>query len=498
MASKLGKRSREPLAEKSTNAKKAKSLDSHPGENQTKRSSRGKTRIIDDSTDEESLCEDLGDVGGEISRSGALTTENTAEDENPDEDFEDVGSGVFDQDVYDEDVEDVEDGDTVETAEGAARLREWFRHSDSDEGVRLAWLSSQEKDDRMEQCRARFSFILVALIETAQQISKADFDDAEKAKELPFGFPWRVFLLKMSLEKVLDMMMASLSNTAKVILGGSMDSEELLLLPSKWEGCKLWGVYTDIFKAARYCGSGTNKKGVASRMDMYPAIHNGTRKAEEGAHGDLLMREQPNLRLIAVFDPSATAKPYVLLMEQLLSILPQTLNVGTNHRFMRASTIAMIRRATPRDNDFESPRDNDFESPRDNDFESKEVRRLNNAAQCLQGLYYKRQGGTVCANENLGTIETAQWYSADPGVPFSRVICHTRYRYRKAHNGEERPARLAAKPKLVRRTYLREQAGAKANWKTPLFWVWLDKRYGRKLASSKGRSLQARTDCMGV
>ena len=146
----------------------------------------------------------------------------------------------------------------------------------------------------------------------------------------------------MSLEKVLDMMMASLSNTAKVMLGGSMDIEELLLLPGKWEGCKLWGVYTDIFKkdtetvdeAARYCGSGTSKHGVALRMNEYPAVRNGTCKADKGAHADFLRRKDPNLRLIAVFDPSATPKPYVFLMEQLMSILLQTLNSETVKTYM--------------------------------------------------------------------------------------------------------------------------------------------------------------------
>ena len=187
---------------------------------------RDRDRIIDDCSDEESHYEDLKDVGGESSKSGARIEENIADDEN-------AGEDLFDQDVYDEDTEDVEDGDTVETAEGAARLREWFRDSDSDEGDQLAWLSSREKDDRMERCRARLSFILVALIQTAQQISRAAFNDPEKNKELPFGVAWWAFFLSMSLEKVLDMMMASLSNTAKVILGGSMDSKELLLLPSK-------------------------------------------------------------------------------------------------------------------------------------------------------------------------------------------------------------------------------------------------------------------------
>ena len=430
-------RKRSPLAEKSTNVKQAKSSpNSHPGEKRTKRSSRGKARIIDDSSDEESLCENLDDSFDE-----EFLCENLEDVGGDDENLGDL----LGQEIYDEDVEDVEDGDTVDTAEGAEQLREWFHYSDR--GDRLAGLNSQEQDNRIGRCRARLSFILAALIQTAQQIQKAEFNDPNKSKEVPFGFAWWVFFSKMILEKVLDIMMASLSNTAKVILGGLMDSKELLLLPSKWEGCKLWGVYTDIFKAARYCGSGTNKKGVASRMNMYPAVHNGTRKAEEGAHGDLLMREQPNLRLIAAFDPSATSKPYVLLMELLLSILLQTLNTGTVKTYMRASTIDMIQGATP------------LGLP-------KPSVALNNAAQCLQPLYFKRQG-TVCGNENCGTTETPQWLSADPGVPFSLVICSACYIYRKTHNGDERPAKLAARPKKVYRPDLIKQAGPKPTGKSP-------------------------------
>ena len=137
--------------------------DSHPGERLIKKSSKGKTRIIDDSTNEEcldeslkdvggvssksesriianttdgeSLNEDLEDVGGESSKSGTRIIENTADRENVDEDLQDFGSGIFDQDVYDEDIEDVEDGDTVETAEGAARLREWLRYSDGGQPI---------------------------------------------------------------------------------------------------------------------------------------------------------------------------------------------------------------------------------------------------------------------------------------------------------------------------------------------------------------------------
>ena len=132
---------------------------------------RDRARIIDDSSDEESLCEDLADVGGESSKSGARIEENITDDEN-------LGEDLFDQEVYDEDIEDVEDGDTVETAEGAAQLREWFHYSDG--GDRLAGLSSQEQDDRIERCRARLSFVLVALIQTAQKISRAALNDPEK------------------------------------------------------------------------------------------------------------------------------------------------------------------------------------------------------------------------------------------------------------------------------------------------------------------------------
>ncbi len=67
------------------------------------------------------------------------------------------------------------------------------------------------------------------------------------------NFAWWVFLVPMRSEVVLDRLMASLPNAVKVILGGPLNSEEFLLLPSKWNGCKLWAIYTDIIGKSTSC-----------------------------------------------------------------------------------------------------------------------------------------------------------------------------------------------------------------------------------------------------
>lgn len=42
--------------------------------------------------------------------------------------------------------------------------------------------------------------------------------------------------------------MALLPDAVKVILGGLLNSEELLMLPSEWKGLKQWEIYMGILK----------------------------------------------------------------------------------------------------------------------------------------------------------------------------------------------------------------------------------------------------------
>ena len=84
----------------------------------------------------------------------------------------------------------------------------------------------------------------------------------------------------MSPELVLGRLMASLAESVKVITGGPVSGEELLMLPSQWKGCYLLRKNTEIFTrfvdedasqpdVARYCGSGTSKIGLHSQLTAY-------------------------------------------------------------------------------------------------------------------------------------------------------------------------------------------------------------------------------------
>ena len=58
-----------------------------------------------------------------------------------------------------------------------------------------------------------------------------------EAVERPwFSFPWWSFFVHLSSGKVTVQLMASLPNAVKVILGGALTNEELLMLPHDWRG----------------------------------------------------------------------------------------------------------------------------------------------------------------------------------------------------------------------------------------------------------------------
>ena len=152
-----------------------------------------------------------------------------------------------------------------------------------------------------------------------------------------------------------------------------------------------------------------HEEGVEKRLKTYPKIHGNPRiAAEKGAHGMFLRRkdEQANLRLIVIFSQSMTAKQYVILMELLLSLLLQIFSFEIRETCMRASTIEIIKRATPQH------------------LPAPESEGLNHAAQCHQGLYHSRLENVICANENCGATETFRWYNADSGMPLTRHICY--------------------------------------------------------------------------
>ena len=161
-----------------------------------------------------------------------------------------------------------EDEDAGEAKELASELVEWFGQCEANDP--LADLHPIERQFRINTCRDRFTLALETLIETAKNLKKKDFEDEKQADKLPMTKSWWTFFINMSIKEVLDLLHASLPESVEGILGGSMSSKELLMLPSQWETCNLWAVYADAVRESdkgsgspdlgRYCGSGTSKK----------------------------------------------------------------------------------------------------------------------------------------------------------------------------------------------------------------------------------------------
>lgn len=392
----LGKRSREPLAELPANVplKRSKPApDLHPGEDQDK------TSVDETSSDFKQALED------------------------------NVANEVFD--IVDDEEEEVAE-DSTKAAEQERQLAEWFRHCERTD--KLSSLDPEERRRRIETCHERYAFMLGSITEKALSTNRADVFNRETRDEVPFTFAWWTFLVTISVEKAMVPLMASLPDAVKVILGGPLTTKELLMLPEKWKGLNLWAIYGDFLvgqeETGRYCGSGTNAlEGVVARLRDYENIVTKGKKVDGLRHGQWLLRARKsevkmNLRILAVFNQCRTQKPYVLLMELLTTILLQTLpDSSGSGPYRSTSVVEMVRDATPRD------------------LPDVEHTSLNGAAQCRQGLCGKQTSlAKVCAV--CGTTEMREgnhWHSANPGLPFTGLICGPCEHYRRDHDGNERP-----------------------------------------------------------
>lgn len=391
----LGKRSREPLAELPTNVpvKRSKPApDLHPGEDQDKPSA--------------------DEASSDFKR-----------------DLEDnVAIEVFDVEDEEEDVA----ADSTKEADQKRQLDDWFRYCERAD--KMSALYPEERRRRIECCHDRYAFMLGSIVKKALATNRADVFNKETRDDVPFTFAWWTFLVTISVEKAMVPLMASLPDAVKVILGGPLTTRELLKLPARWKGLNLWAVYGDFLlgqeETGRYCGSRTNAlEGVVARLRDYENIVTRKKTSDGLKHGDWLIRARNsevtmNLRVLAVFDQCKTTKPYVLLMELLTTILLQTLpDAAGSGPYRSTSVVGMLRDATPRD--------------------LPEVRhtRLNGAAQCRQGLCGKRTTlAKVCAVcKTTANSVGNHWNSAEPGLPFSGLICGPCHSYRRNNNGNDRP-----------------------------------------------------------
>ena len=194
----LGKRPREPLAERNTNVqpKRGKPIpESHPGETKDKKASNDKPSLDE-----------------------APASENV-DDESLDEPpvFDRVESEIFDLD------ENAEDVDQIKAQEQARQFQNWFR--DCEQNDLLKDLHIEERLRRIERCEERLAFILNNLVQTANSMKMEDFSNQDLAGGIPMNFVWWVFFLKISIPKVLDRLLGSLPDAIEVILGGHLTNE---------------------------------------------------------------------------------------------------------------------------------------------------------------------------------------------------------------------------------------------------------------------------------
>ncbi|KPI41962.1 uncharacterized protein AB675_5670 [Cyphellophora attinorum] len=198
---------------------------------------------------------------------------------------------------------------------------------------------------------------------------------------------------------------------SQVVLGGPMTKDELLLLSPDHEQT-LWGAYADIGNDDStvddpalevYVGSGIGIRGVKTRTQNYVRISEGQTTPESGKHEQLLakpgIRSRPQL-IAGYRNGKVVPRPYVLLMEQLCSILTKAIDLPLG-RYLSQSYHEMLLEAR-------------HESLPDVPWVG-----LNRAAQLLQclGSRVVKRFCDHCKWENDGI----KYRNVDPGLPGSEI-----------------------------------------------------------------------------
>ncbi|KAL8922020.1 MAG: hypothetical protein Q9208_005475 [Pyrenodesmia sp. 3 TL-2023] len=363
----------------------------------------------------------------------------------PEEEEELVEGGLEDEspedEAFDEDpLPDGYDHDAEKEQQQAKQLKSWFRLCK--ENDQYSSMDEEERRHRMKRCREKLEHRYRSFAGTARDIPKTGFGPS-LAKDQPMIFNWWAFFLNQSQDLFMDILMDAIPDAVKVILGGPLTDEELLKMPAfDWHEYDLWALYTDLpskvvngseVVVGRYAGSTTAQQGLNSRLVKHERVCAGTLKAEKGKHHDLLIKPgvQANLRVIAVFDQTKIARPHVLMGELLVTSVLDSLRM-TPGEYRPPSVIEMFQRAAQED------------SP------AGKHEPLNSAAQCLQGLYYRRsKEGNVCNNEGCRTTQSYEWHHDRRGALFGPRICDNCHHWRKTHDGQERPASYQASRKLT-------------------------------------------------
>ncbi|KAL8910705.1 MAG: hypothetical protein Q9171_004040 [Xanthocarpia ochracea] len=144
------------------------------------------------------------------------------------------------EDILPDDQFDLDDSELLDSSkadEQAEELRAWFKRCEDED--QLKELGAEERIRRVQNCRERFKDMLESFKLTARGCNHKDWDNPEKHRERPFTRKWWQFFINMQTEKVLPLLMTLMPDAVKVILGGPLDTAELLMLPVGGNDCRL-------------------------------------------------------------------------------------------------------------------------------------------------------------------------------------------------------------------------------------------------------------------
>jgi hypothetical protein len=342
-----------------------------------------------------------------------------------------LAAALDEQDSVDEPDEQKLREETEEVrAASAERLRKWKADGTKVPAI-LRSLSGNEVVERLKCFETRILHALTVLIDTAKNLDFKEFI-AALATDKPMTLGWYNFLRFADPRKVYDSsILPATPLSSRLILGGPMTKAELESLSPEWDQ-DFWGVYIDIVEGGPiqnvegmdpYVGSGTHRhQGVTVRPTRYERVSAGDLTPDQGMHERLLAKDgvKSRTRLIAGYDRFSTPRVYVLLFEQLTSILTGSINLPLGH-FLTQSCHDMLVRA------------------RHHSLPRFSWTGQNRAAQVLQA-----SGGIVgkklcynCGHEGGDT----KYLNINPGLPKTKIACHPCYCYF-MRTGVDRPERL--------------------------------------------------------
>ena len=236
--------------------------------------------------------------------------------------------------------------------------------------------------------------------------------------------------------------LAAIPPEVKSVLGKEVFTKEYLLaIPKDWRHCKGWGVYLDILTGPSitnldgyelYVGGSTSKKGLRNRMNDYVRVkRTGNKGTLSGTHIDHVCRSdiEINLRPLALFSRDSVPRPYVYLLEKIMSVFLQTYSGAgrkrAGHAYSTLASLQWTQLCVPPD------------------LPKVHFKGMNSACQLLQGISAPKRRNRVCF-QCKKTDDGKKWYYSDSDQPFVDYMCKNCYQV-KRRSGNTRTAEQQSK-----------------------------------------------------